>query len=105
MKSGQSIFVLILGVIVIILSLIKYMNFKLALIQALVFYTLSYDLDCKVYGGCNLSAWISLIVPLTLTTIFILDYLKYFKKTKAKLIKIYKKFKLFLSSGIEDVLK
>ena len=105
MKSSQSIFVLILGAIVIVLSLIKYMSFKLTLIQALVFYTLSYDLDCKIYGGCNLSAWISLIVPLTLTAIFVLDYLKYFKKTKAKLIKIYKKFKLFLSSGIEDVLK
>ena len=105
MKSSQSVFVLILGAIVIVLSLIKYMNFKLTLIQVLVFYTLSYDLDCKVYGGCSLSAWISLIVPLTLTAIFVLDYLKYFKKTKAKLIKIYKKFKLFLSSGIEDVLK
>lgn len=81
------------------------MNFKLTIIQALVFYTLSYDLDCKVYGGCILSAWISLIIPLILTAIFVLDYLKYFKKTKARLVKIYKKFKLFLSSGIEDVLK
>lgn len=105
MKSSQSIFVLILGVIVIILSLIKYMNFKLTIIQALVFYTLSYDIDCKIYGGCNISAWISLIVPLMLTLIFILDYLKYFKKTKKKLVKVYKKVKLFLSSGIEDVLK
>ena len=81
------------------------MNFKLTLIQALVFYTLSYDLDCKVYGGCNISAWISLLVPLTLTAIFVLDYFKYFNKTKNKLVKIYKKIKLFLSSGIEDVLK
>ena len=105
MKSNQSLFVLILGIIVIVLSLIKYMNFKLAIIQALVFYTLSYDIDCKVYGGCNISAWISLIVPVTLTLIFILDYLKYFKKTKSKLVKLYKKIKLFLSSGIEDVLK
>ena len=105
MKSNQSLFVSILGIIVIVLSLIKYMNFKLAIIQALVFYTLSYDIDCKVYGGCNISAWISLIVPLTLTMIFILDYLKYFKKTKARLVKLYKKIKLFLSSGIEDVLK
>lgn len=105
MKSSQSLFVLILGAIVIILSLIKYMNFKLTLIQALVFYTLSYDLDCKVYGGCNISAWISLLVPLTLTAIFVLDYFKYFNKTKNKLVKIYKKIKLFLSSGIEDVLK
>ena len=71
MKSNQSLFVLILGIIVIVLSLIKYMNFKLAIIQALVFYTLSYDIDCKVYGGCNISAWISLIVPVTLTLIFI----------------------------------
>ena len=31
------------------------MSFKLTLIQALVFYTLSYDLDCKICGGCSLS--------------------------------------------------
>lgn len=105
MKSNQSNFVLFLGIIVIILSLIKYTNFKLTLIQALVFYSLSYDIDCKIYGSCYTSAWISLIVPIILTIIFVLDYFKYFKETKDRLIKIYKKSKLVLSTGIEDVLK
>ena len=105
MKSNQSNFVLFLGIIVIILSLIKYTNFKLTLIQAFVFYSLSYDIDCKIYGSCYTSAWISLVIPILLTIIFILDYFKYFKETKDKLIEMYKKSKLFLSTGIEDVLK
>lgn len=105
MKSIQSNFVLILGIIVIILSLIKYMNFKLVLIQAFVFYMLASDIECKIYGGCHLSSWIALIIPLTLTTIFVLDYLKYFKTTKEKVKKIYGKIELLKSTELENIVK
>lgn len=105
MKSIQSNFVLILGIIVIILSLIKYMNFKLVLIQAFVFYMLASDVECKIYGGCHLSAWIALIIPLILTTIFVLDYLKYFKTTKEKIKKLYGKLQILKSTELDNILK
>ena len=105
MKSKQSNFVLFLGIIVMILSLIKYMNFKLVLIQAFVFYMLASDIECKIYGGCHLSSWISLIIPLILTTIFVLDYLKYFKETKEKIKKLYGKIQLLQSTELEDLVK
>ena len=105
MKSKQSNFVLFLGIIVIILSLIKYMNFKIVLIQAFIFYMLASEVECKIYGGCYLSSMISLVVPVLLTTIFVLDYLKYFKEFKDRIKGLYNKVKILNSTELEDFLK
>ena len=84
MKSPQAITVLIMGVIMSIIGSFKYSPL-LMVIQLISFYIIADTIECKVYGGCIISSWVSVILPVLIFILFIIDILKLFTPYKVTL--------------------
>ena len=88
MKSIPSKILMSLGIISTILSLIFRDNFTVIYSQLIVYLFFSSIVNCMLYGGCTIGAWLLIIVPLLGCIIIILDKIGYFKETKQKLKKL-----------------
>jgi hypothetical protein len=96
MKSPQALIVMAIGIVMAILGWRKY-ELKLIVIQLISYYFFASTIECKIYGGCILSSWISVIFPVSIFLLFILDHLDLFKpqrkKMRKSLVQIIKIFK------------
>jgi hypothetical protein len=104
-KSKQSQLIIFLGIIAILISLFKYYNTKLIIVQAIIYYLLAYQSDCLVYGNCNVSSWIVILLPSLAIIIFILDYLKYFEKIKKRTQFLYSKLNIVNNSYLQSIIE
>ena len=104
-KSKQSQIIIFLGIIAILISVFKYYNTKLVIAQAILYYLLAYQSECLVYGNCNISSWIVILLPSLAITIFILDYLKYFENMKKRIQFLYSKLNLLNNSNLKTILE
>jgi hypothetical protein len=84
-KSTQSKVIVSLGGVSILVSLLKNPDTVKILIQLIVFTLMARDADCMVYGGCHVSSWTIVIVPLIFITYFVLDAMGFFKPVQDKL--------------------
>lgn len=78
----------------LLITIIQYKSIIAFFIQLIIYYFIAEDIRCKIYGGCNLGAWINIIIPILGILIFILDYLKVFNNLKNKLKTIVDKTKI-----------
>ena len=104
-KSKQSQIIIFLGIIAILISVFKYYNTKLVVIQAIIYYLLAYQSECLVYGNCRTSSWIVILLPSLAITIFILDYLKYFDSIKQKIKIIYSSLNVLNNSNLKTIIE
>jgi hypothetical protein len=104
-KSKQSQLIIFLGLISILISVFKYYNTKLVLVQAIIYYLLAYQSECLVYGNCQMSSWIVILLPSLAIIIFILDYLKYFEKTKKRIQFLYSKLNIMNNSYLQTIIE
>jgi hypothetical protein len=104
-KSKQSQIIIFLGIIAILISVFKYYNTKLVLVQAIIYYLLAYQSECLVYGNCGVSSWLVILLPSLAITIFILDYLKYFDPIKEKIQFIYSKLNVLNNSNLQTIIE
>ena len=81
-KSKQSQLIIFFGIIAILISVFKYYNTKLVIVKIIIYYLLAYQSECLVFGNCNNSSWLIILLPCLAITIFILDFLKYFDGIK-----------------------
>ena len=104
-KSKQSQIIIFLGIIAILISVFKYYNTKLVIVQAIIYYLLAYQSECLVYGNCDFSSWIVILLPSLAITIFILDYLKYFDNLKSKIQFLYSKLNILNNSNFQTIIE
>lgn len=104
-KSKQSQLIIFFGIIAILISVFKYYNTKLVIVQAIIYYLLAYQSECLVYGNCNTSSWIVISLPCLAIIIFILDYLKYFDNIKQKLQFVYSKLNVLNNSNLQTIIE
>lgn len=104
-KSKQSQIIIFLGIIAILISVFKYYNTKLVIVQAIIYYLLAYQSECLVYGNCGVSSWIVILLPSLAITIFILDYLKYFDNLKSKIQFLYSKLNILNNSNLQTIIE
>ena len=104
-KSKQSQIIIFLGIIAILISVFKYYNTKLVIVQAIIYYLLAYQSECLVYGNCSVSSWIVILLPSLAITIFILDYLKYFDTLKSKIQFLYSKLNILNNSNLQTIIE
>ena len=76
LESPQSKLFLFLSLLSIIVSLVKYFNLKIIIIQIIFYLIVSHEIDCYVYGGCGSTGWFRCLLPLLTILLFVLDYLK-----------------------------
>tara|TARA_Y100000022_G_C13029949_1_gene275048 strand:- start:151 stop:495 length:345 start_codon:yes stop_codon:yes gene_type:complete len=104
-KSKQSQLIIFFGIIAILISVFKYYNTKLVIVQAIIYYLLAYQSECLVYGSCNTSSWLIILLPCLAITIFILDFLEYFDVIKKKLQFLYSKLNLLNNSNLQTIIE
>ena len=104
-SSKQSLIIMFLGIIAILISIVKYYNFKLVAVQAIIYYLLAFQTQCLITGNCNLSSWFVIILPSIAIIIFILDYLKYFESVKDKTKKIYSSINFLNNSNLQKIIE
>ena len=104
-KSTQSHIIIFLGIIAILISSFKHYNLKLIIVQSIIYYMLAYQCECLVYGNCNSSSWLVILLPSMAIIIFILDYLKYFKSLKTKIKYIYSKLNFINNSNLQTIIE
>ena len=104
-KSKQSQIIIFLGIVAILISVFKYYNTKLVIIQAIIYYLLAYQSECLVYGNCGTSSWIVILLPSLAITIFILDYLKYFEPIKKIFKFLYSSLNLLNNSNYKTIIE
>ena len=104
-KSKQSQIIIFLGIIAILVSVFKYYNTKLVIVQAIIYYLLAYQSECLVYGNCAASSWIVIILPSLAILIFILDYLEYFDNLKKKVQFVYSKLNILNNSNLQTIIE
>ena len=86
MKSLQALIVMAVGIAMAILGWNDY-EFKLIVIQLVSYYFFASTIECKIYGGCIMSSWLSVILPVAVFLLFLLDHLDLFKPQRKKLRK------------------
>ena len=92
-KSIQSKIFSIFALISLILTSIQYSNFFAVLSKFIIYFVLIRQIECSVYGGCEIGAWLNIILPILSIIIVLLDYfeiLNNFKKKLNKFININK---------------
>jgi hypothetical protein len=104
-NSIQSKIILLLGLICIILTLIKYFSLKLIIAEIIIFYLIAQETECKLYGGCKLSSNLSLIVPIIIVLLFVIDFIGVLDTYKNSLIKLYDNVKNMNESHLINILK
>lgn len=104
-KSKQSQLIIFLGIIAILVSVFKYYNTKLVIVQAIIYYLLAYQSECLVYGNCNTSSWITILLPSLAILIFILDYFSYFDDLKKRIQFIYSKLNFLNNSNLQTIIE
>ena len=104
-KSKQSLLIIFLGIIAILVSVLKYYNTKLVIVQAIIYYLLAYQSECLVYGNCNTSSWFTILLPSLAIIIFILDYFSYFNNLKKKIQFIYSKLNILNNSNLQTIIE
>ena len=104
-KSKQSQIIMFLGIFAILISVFKYYNTKLVIVQAIIYYLLAYQSECLVYGNCKISSWLVILLPSLAITIFILDYFKYFDKFKKRIQFIYSKLNSLNNSNLQTIIE
>ena len=104
-KSKQSQLIIFLGIIAILISVFKYYNTKLVIVQAIIYYLLAYQSECLVYGNCGISSWIVILLPSLAITIFILDYLEYFNVMKKNIKYIYSSLNVLNNSNFKTIIE
>ena len=90
-SSTQSKVFAFFALISIILHYTKTRNVKILLAKIIAYFIIIRHLECLVYGNCGLSAWLTILLPILLIIIYILDSTKHFEKIKSKIIKLYAK--------------
>ena len=90
---------LFFAIIAIIISAIQYKSIIVVIIQFMLYYFIAEEIQCKIYGGCILSSWITTLIPIFGIIIFILDYFHIFKNLKNKIIYFHDKFEEISPEG------
>ena len=90
---------LFFAIIAIIISAIQYKSIIVVIIQFMLYYFIAEEIQCKIYGGCTLSSWITTLIPILGIVIFILDYFHIFKNLKNKIIYFHDKFEEISPEG------
>jgi TRAP-type C4-dicarboxylate transport system permease small subunit len=91
-NTHQTKIFLFFSIISIIISAIKYKSIIVIGIQLIIYYFITKEINCKIYGGCTISSWITTIIPIVGIIIFMLDYFHMFKNIKTKLKYIQHKY-------------
>ena len=85
-------------------SVFKYYNTKLVS-TSIIYYLLAYQSECLVYGNCNASSWITILLPSLAILIFILDYFSYFDDLKKRIQFIYSKLNILNNSNLQTIIE
>jgi hypothetical protein len=89
MNSYLPKIVLLLALVCIILSIIKYSNFLLILSITFVFYLLFSQIYCSMYGSCYFSVYFNFVLALIFGSFLIVDYFGYLRKYKKKIKSLF----------------
>ena len=89
-KSNISKAILILSIVCLIITTIKYFNLIFFLVQCAIFYYFIKTVDCNIYGKCYNVAYINLFIVAALALFLLSDYLGIFKIYKRFVRRIYK---------------
>ena len=84
MQSPQARIVLLMGIVMAVFGTFKY-SILLMTIQFISFYIIADTIECKIYGGCIISSWISLLLPTVIFSLFIFDIFNLFAPYKLRL--------------------
>jgi len=95
---------LFFAIIAIIISAVQYKSIIVVMIQFMLYYFIVEEIQCKIYGGCTLSSWITTLIPILGIVIFILDYFHIFKNLKNKIKKLYSKFEEISPEGKMNII-
>jgi len=74
--SIQGQVVIVLGVISILISVIKNVNYQHILIQLILFLLIARDTDCVVNNNCYIRSWTIILVPIVGILYFTLKHFK-----------------------------
>jgi hypothetical protein len=88
-RSLQSKIFIIVALLTLILSLIKYRSFKFIIIQLIIYIIVSKEIDCSIYGGCHINGWMRVLLPVLIFIIILLDHLKLYNLTKIFKVMMY----------------
>ena len=86
-RSNISKSFFIISMISLVLSMINGTNKYLLFYEFIIYISLAMTTNCFIYGGCNISAFLILIVPVTLIKINILEFFGIKKEYKLSNIK------------------
>lgn len=92
----QSKIIIVLGIISILVTSDKEISIIFLLVQFFAYWALARSIQCQVYGGCVLSSWISLIIPifgLLISVLYRLSKYQKFKKLRKYRIKLLSLFR------------
>jgi len=92
----QSKIIIVLGIISILVTSDKEISIIFLLAQFFAYWALARGIQCQVYGGCILSSWISLIIPifgLLISVLYRLSKYQKFKKLRKYRIKLLSLFR------------
>lgn len=81
--------VLLLAIICIILSIIKYSNFLLVLSIAFIFYLLFSQTYCSMHGSCYFSVYFNFVLALLFGGFLIVDYFGYLRQYKNQIKSLF----------------
>lgn len=87
--SNSSRIIISLGLISIILTAYKYCSVKLVVIYIILFSIFANEVNCKLYGSCNVSSIITMLIPFIFTFLLILDFFGVFETYKKRFNNIY----------------
>jgi len=90
-RSDVSKFILGLGLISIVISILRNFSYQRVLIQIILYSLIARDADCMVYGKCHIASWTIIVVPIIGIIVFTMDYLHLFDKYKEKINKLHDK--------------
>jgi len=105
LESNQAKIVLILGLISIFITTIKYLNLKIFVMHFLLFLYLIHRIHCNIFGKCYFSVYMSIVIAFIITTFLICDYFGIFKNYKIAIRRLYHLFQNTNNSHIQSNIK
>ena len=103
-KSRLSKFILFLGLISILITTIKYLSFKIFLVQAIIFYFFISSTDCNIYGRCYSTGYFYLILACVITLFLIFDYFGVFNNYKRFVRRLYSVYESSNGSNFKHII-
>ena len=88
-RSLQSKIFILVSILTLLLSIMKYKSVKVIVIQVILYIIVSREIDCYIYGGCNSAGWFRVLLPILIFVIILLDHFKLYDLTKILKAAIY----------------